>query len=443
MAVSKSKALRVSLLFHRFGLGAKPGGLARIADDPAAALVAELATPGVALINDPSLPSYAAACFEGAQPSPRPDAVRVVEVRARIKKHLQPEIGFAERLTLFWSNHFAMSFRKAPLLRATIGQFERDVIRPNVLGTFPQMLKQVMRHPGMIRFLDNDMSIGEESAFGLKRRVSYTENLAREMLELHTVGSGNYGESDVKALAKMLTGWSVVLKKEETPSNAGQFFYRAEWHQPGPQPFFGVTVPEGDMEQADKAFDLMSSHPATARRIATKLVRHFVTDDPSDDLVNPLVQTFLDTGGDLKQVTETLIGLERAWTAPASKYRTPYELMIAQFRALGTSLLPDEEGLLDRILVGLNQPFWDPPSPEGFSDDTADWLSPSSVAFRLDAVQQISKIIGRRKTVDPATLARGLYGGAMSRQTFERVAAGGSQLAGLTILFASPEFQRR
>ncbi|MFC3693444.1 DUF1800 domain-containing protein [Chenggangzhangella methanolivorans] len=443
MAPSKLQAQQATLAFQRFGLGARRGGLARIANDPAAALVAELDSPDVALIKDASLPTYAQACLEGASPTPRPENVRLREYKARIAKHLQPEIGFVERLTIFWANHFAMSFRKAPLLRGTIGQFERDVIRRNALGSFPQMLHDAMRHPAMIRYLDNDESIGEESTLGLKRRVSYTENLARELMELHTVGSGNFTEDDVKALAKMLTGWSIVRASEATPASAGQFMFRPDWHQPGPQRFFGETIPEGGMEQADRAFAILAAHPATARRVATKLARHFVADQPTEEMIAPIAQAFIDSGGDLKRTAEALLTLDAAWSVPMAKIRTPYEMLVAQFRALGSALLDEESGVMDRILTTLNQPTWDTPSPEGFADETPNWLSPNAMAFRLDAVQQIAKVIGRRVFVNPATLSRDLFGAALSTQTRERVAAGGSQLAGLTILFASPEFQRR
>lgn len=443
MAVSKSAAQTATLVFQRLGLGAKPGGLARIASDPKAALAAELNMPGIALINDSRLPSYAQACLEGAKGTPGPEILRVMEERARVTKHLQPEIGFVERLVIFWSNHFAMSHRKAQTVRATIGQCERDVIRRNVLGSFPLMLREVISHPAMVRFLDNEESIGEESAVGLKKRVSYTENLAREMLELHTVGTGSFTESDVKALAKMLTGWSVERYGNPVLPNAGQFVFRSEWHQPGPQVFFGRTIPEGGIDQALAAMDILAAHPSTARKIATKLLRHFVTDEPTEDMIAPVAQTFLDTGGDLKAVAIALLNVPAVWTAPMQRIRTPYEMVVAQFRAFGSLIPESEQRAVDRILTVLNQPTWDPSSPEGFSDETLHWLSPQAIAFRLDAVQKIVKSLSKQVIVDPASLSTNLYGGALSKPTRERVAAGGSQVAGLTILFASPEFQRR
>lgn len=431
------------LVFQRFGLGAKPGGLARIGDDPKAALAAELNTPGVALITDPRVPSYAEACVASQTPRPAPDVVRTKEYNARLDKHMQPEIGFVERLVMFWSNHFAMSLKKSQAVRAVLGQFERDIIRKNVLGSFPTMLREVMTHPGMIWYLDNEESIGEESEVGLKKRVSYTENLAREMMELHTVGTGSFTESDVKALAKMLTGWTHVRKADPLPADYGQFMFRADWHQPGPQVFFGQQIPEGGVEQALTAFDILAAHPMTARRIATKLLRHFVTDEPSEEMIAPVAQAFLNTGGDLRAVVVAMLDLPASWSTPMKKIRTPYEMVIAQFRALGVRLPETEERLFDNILGTLNQPMWDPPSPEGFADETANWLSPNAIAYRLDAVQKLSNVLGKLKPVNPATLANSLYGSALSKPTRERVAAGGSQLAGLTILFASPEFQRR
>lgn len=443
MSTNLTPAQQATLIFQRFGLGAKPGGMSRIVGDPAAALANELNTPGVALINVAELPSYAQACVASEAARPTPDQVRLKEYKARIVKHLEPEIGFVERLVIFWSNHFTMSMRKAQAIRAVIGQCERDVIRRNVLGTFPNMLREMMTHPGMIRYLDNDESIGEESAVGLKKRVSYTENLAREAMELHTVGTGSFTESDVKALAKMLTGWTYARNAKPTPTNLGQFTFRSDWHQPGPQSFFGVNIPEGGMEQALAAFDILAAHPSTARKIATKLLRHFITDQPTEAMIAPLVKAYLDTRGDLKQVVIAMLTLPEALSTPMQKIRTPYEMVIAMFRAVGAPLPDSEARNLDRILTTLNQPTWDPPSPEGFADETATWLSPNGLAYRLDAIQKIAKAYGKKITVDPASLATSLYGATLSGPTRERVAAGGSQLAGLTILFASPEFQRR
>jgi uncharacterized protein (DUF1800 family) len=450
MALTRAQAQKASLVFQRFGLGAKPKALARIAPDPKAALIAEVKKPRVALIVDDALPSYAEACQEGIAPYPRPDTVRAKEFDARLAKHMAADIGFVERLVIFWSNHFSMSFHKALIIRATIGQLERDVIRANALGKFGDMLAGVMRHPAMIKYLDNEESIGEESVVGFKRRVSYTENLAREMLELHTLGPGNYEESDVKALAKMLTGWSYVRPNEAangvnggTPQNGGQFIFRSDWHQQGPQTFLGRKIPEGGVEQAETAFAMLAAHPATARKIAKKLLLHFVTDEPSDDMIAPIAQAYTDSDGDLKQVALALIELPEAWSAPMTKIRTPYEFLMAQFRALGTLFTKEEAGSLMKILESLNHAAWDAPSPEGYPDDTLYWLTPNALSFRLDAAQLVARVIGRRVKVDPVTLARSLYGASMTAPTRERIGGAGSQLAALTILFVSPEFQRR
>ncbi|MBA3519427.1 MAG: DUF1800 family protein, partial [Rhizobiales bacterium] len=208
MPLSSAAAQQAVIAFQRFGLGAKPGGPLRIGASPKAALRAEINKPGIAAILDPTLPSYKKAAFESGGGIDRALKVREQEMHARFDKHLAVEIGFVERLVLFWSNHFSMSAKKGTGVVGMIGQFERDIIRKHVLGRFSDMLTEVINHPAMLFYLDNDGSISPNSFSGRRRPVSFTENLGREILDLHTVGRGRYSEPDVAALARMLTGWS-------------------------------------------------------------------------------------------------------------------------------------------------------------------------------------------------------------------------------------------
>jgi len=229
------------------------------------------------------------------------------------------EIGFVERLVMFWSNHFSMSVSKTETIRGTIGQWERDVVRRHVLGHFTDMRRGTIEHPAMIAYLDNDISIGPNSPVGQSWGAGYNENLAREILELHTVGNGGgYSEKDVTAFAKMLTGWSYVRGWESdggwnggTPENRGRFIYRPDWHEPGEFTLMGKTYPALGKRQVERALEYLAMHPATAEHLAFKLVRHFITDEPTAAMVNPLKQKFLQTGGNLRAVAMALIDLRR------------------------------------------------------------------------------------------------------------------------------------
>lgn len=430
--------------------------MARFGEDPKAALIAEVMTSGIALVTDRSLPTYEEACVAGVTTKDMPDDMMSadealnIELRARFDKHIAVDIGFVERLVLFWSNHFAMAYPKSSVVRGTIGDWERRIIRGNVLGRFSDMLAQTMRHPAMIAYLDNEQSIGDQSVYGKPRRVSYTENLAREILELHTLGAGNYDEDDVKALSKMLTGWSYVRARDAdlgmhggTNANRGQFIFRSDWHQPERQVFLGTSIPDTGQGQAEAAFEILARRPETATKLATKLVRHFITDNPTPEMIQPLVDAFGTNGGDLRAMSLALLELPEAWSESADKLRTPYEYLIGMFRAMRARFREEDEGVGSKILGTLNHDAWDAPSPEGFPDDTQYWLSPQAVSFRIDAAQLVARAFSAYTTVDSAQLARDLYGLSMSTQTRERVTYAGSQTASLTILFSSPEFQRR
>jgi uncharacterized protein (DUF1800 family) len=445
------QAQQMLIAFQRFGLGALPGGPKQIERDPKAAVLRELDVADIAEVTGKKLPSYERACLEGQQGYSRAEELRRRELDARIDKQMRVQIGFVERLVMFWQNHFSMTVNKAETIRGTIGQLERDVIRKNVLGRFEDMLDGVMSHPAMIAYLDNDDSMGPNSEIGLQWGAGFNENLARESLELHTLGSGGgYTEQDVSAYAKILTGWSYVRGWESdgrwnggTPANRGRFIFREEWHEPGPIEFMGRTYAQPGTGQARRVFEFLAASPATAEHIAFKLVRHFITDEPTPAMVEPLKARFLETDGNLKQVARALVELPEAWTLPLEKVRTPYELAIAQYRALGTRYLTDEYWALSETLRALHHMIWEAPSPEGYSDEAAYWLDPDGMTIRLDTAQLSARVYGSRLKGSTPQLANNLYGKSLSRATRERIAGSGDVNRELTILFCSPEFQRR
>jgi uncharacterized protein (DUF1800 family) len=448
---SLSAAQKALIAFHRFGLGAKPGGIERVGGAALAALRAEVGTPNIAAIRNSSLPNYAKACCESQMGGARADTVRLAEMNARVDKHMSVEIGFVERLVIFWSNHFSMSVDKIDTVRGTIGQWERDVIRRNVLGRFRDMLQATIRHPAMLAYLDNDSSLGPNSPIGKDWGVGFNENLAREILELHTVGSGGgYRETDVTAFAKMLTGWSYVRGWEADGNldggnarNRGQFIYRDDWHEPGSFTLMGKNFPARGRAQVETALDDLAVHPATAEHIAFKLVRHFITDTPTSAMVEPIKRKFLQTGGNLRAVALALIELPEAWTMPFAKLRTPYEYSLAKYRALGVRYKNSEPWVLEEPLYALNQMQWAARSPEGYSDETPTWLNPDAIRVRTNIAQFISWHLVPNTKRNVPVLADSLFGSALSPATRSRLVSAPNSNEALIVLFSSPEFQRR
>jgi uncharacterized protein (DUF1800 family) len=450
MSISAAEAARARIALQRFGLGARPGVLERVAEDPLAALKAELDEPGIALIDDPDLPSRRTAARQSQKGFNAAERIRALELRARVRKHLSARIGFVERLVLFWSNHFSMTVNKDTTIRGTIGQLERDVIRANVLGRFADMHRGVMQHPAM-RYLDNEESIGPNSRIGKDWGAGVNENLARELLELHTVGTGGgYSEADVYNMALVLSGWSFVRGWEigqdwaDVPDDRpGEFYFRPEWHEPGPIAVMGTTYPAGGLAQGEQVLLDLSRRPATAQHLAFKLVRHFIVDDPTPAMVDPVAEAFLASDGDLKATALALISLSAAWSEPLRKVRTPYELAIAQFRALGRVYAEKEAWAFSEPLRAMDHQPWERGAPDGYPDETYAWLDPDGMTIRLDTALLAVDIFADRFDGAPLELGRALYGTALSRDTLSALTWLTEPRIGLTVLFMSPEFQRR
>lgn len=439
----------------RFGLGARQGDLAVLDSDPRGALLAELETPKVAdlagrslLSSAEALAAYGAfrqsrvaarqqqAAGEGNEMAARNYTVRT-ELPARLKRLTGAPTGLAERLTLFWANHFAVESDNGGALRAMAGPFEREAIRPHVLGRFEDLLMAATRHPAMLIYLNNATSVGPQSKAGLRREAGLNENHARELMELHTLGvDGGYSQDDVIALAKILSGWG-VNRNRNASDGFGQFRFAANAHEPGPQTLLGQVFAERGLAQGEAALRMLARHEATARHIATKLVRHFVGEPAPPGLVDRLGAEFLATRGDLKAVTRALIEDDGAWSAPAVRLRTPQEFVIAALRATGVTAKPR---LFISALRALGQPLLNPPSPAGFADDPRTWLAPDAMTSRLEVAELVAVEAGE---VDPRAVAEAVLGPRLSpltRQTIERAE---SPAQGLALMLMSPEFQRR
>jgi uncharacterized protein (DUF1800 family) len=378
-------------------------------------------------------------------PKPPPQQLNIIqktyraEALARLQRGIIADCGFTERLVVFWSNHFCISANKGGLARMWAGSFEREAIRPFVLGRFGDMLKAVEQHPAMLFFLDNQQSLGPDSRAGQNRNRGLNENLAREIMELHTLGvGGGYSQDDVTSLARIITGWTYAGRQGQL-GTPGTFVFNANAHQPGAQRVMGKIYEANGLAQGEAVLADIARHPSTAKFIATKFARHFVADDPPPALVTRLADAFGNSDGDLKALATALLDSDEAWNAPLTKVRTPYEFLVATGR-----LLAQIPGDPTRYLGGLNvlgQPLWSPAGPNGFPDTNAAWAAPEGMKLRLDISAQIASRLA--DSIDPRDLLELAMADAASPETRRTIERAESRQQALALLLMSPEFQRR
>ena len=368
-----------------------------------------------------------------------PQQVLLAEVDARFNGTIrQPLIGFGERLAMFWANHFAVAVSKSEEVHIVAGAFEREAIRPHVFGRFADMLFAVETHPAMLAYLDNQQSIGPNSKANANKKRGLNENLARETLELHTLGvNGGYTQTDVTTLARIITGWTVA-RAEGKLGTPGTFVFNAGAHEPGDQTLLGLTYADNGVGQGREALRDLARHPATAQHIATKLVRHFVADTPPPGLVQTVAATFSKTDGDLSAVYRALVGSEDAWNPTLSKVRSPLEFMTALLRASGETPKPN---VILGALTAMGQPFWAPAGPNGFADTADVWASSEGLSMRMDVANMIASAVPPQ--VDPRSFVSDSLGPLLSNETLQAVSRAETRKQGLTIAYLSPEFQRR
>ena len=279
---------------------------------------------------------------------------------------------FLERLVQFWSNHFTVSIQRPVIIAAAV-PYESEAIRPNALGHFRDMLLAVAQHPAMLLYLDNAVSVGPSSIAGRLKDKGLNENLAREIMELHTLGvDGGYTQTDVTEFAKILTGWSIERGEDENP---GTFKYRPMIHEPGDKTLLGRRYRDEGMAEGLQALNDLASRPATARHIATKLARHFVSDSPPQSAVDRLAAVFTQTGGDLHAVSMALVDLPEAWTDPLAKVKTPNDLVISTYRTFGLTNAQFGDGAIAGLRLMGQVPF-SAPSPAGWADTADSWVAP-------------------------------------------------------------------
>nr|WP_315470430.1 DUF1800 domain-containing protein [uncultured Sphingorhabdus sp.] len=377
----------------------------------------------------------------------------VAAVDARMDAAITSDTDFAERLVHFWSNHFAVSIDKLPVL-ALAGDYEFTAIRPNIMGKFSDLLLAAVTHPAMLLYLDQAQSIGPNSSLATqvaarrKRILGLNENLAREILELHTLGARTvYDQSDVTEFARALTGFTVGgmskgpiqrLMAQNGKDGDSQFF--AAIHEPGDRNVIGRRYGQQGAAQARAILSDIATHPATAKHIATKLAQHFAADVPPPSLIARLEKSFLESGGDLPKLYRTLIDSPEMWQAKQAKFKSPWDWVISSLRALNVRELPNNRQSAN-MLAQMGQPVWKPGSPAGFSDMTENWAGGAALMRRVEIASRIAERSANR--VDARTLAPRILSTQLSTMTAESIARAESPSQGLALLLLSPEFLRR
>jgi uncharacterized protein (DUF1800 family) len=317
------------------------------------------------------------------------------------------------------------------------GGYEREAIRPHVLGRFVDLVLSAEGHPAMLFYLDNIGSMGANSIAGINRNRGLNENLARETLELHTLGvRTGYTQDDVISFAKVLTGWT-LLSPVDNPEHGGEFSFNPRLHEPGAQTVMGKIYEQEDVEQGRAVLRDLAVNPATATHVATKLARHFIADTPPPALVERMAKTFLDTGGDLKDVTKVMISSQESWSEPPTKLKRPSEWVVGMVRAAGIAQVDPKRFTDGQVLLG--EPLWRPSSPKGFPDDEASWID--GMGRRLDIANVFAERVADK--ADPRDIIEGVFGGAVSPEVTQAVSRAESRQQALALLFMSADFQRR
>jgi len=380
------------------------------------------------------------ASVDGKKPGPAEGGERRKQIATiyleageeRLLQALNSPRQLEEVLVDFWFNHFNVYEGKG-LVRVLTESYEREAIRPHVLGRFRAMLGATAKHPAMLFYLDNWLSVAPgyqpRGGGGAAKATGLNENYAREVMELHTLGvDGGYTQQDVTELARILTGWTMVPQQprkrrfvngqDAVASNHGDsiFGFDPARHDDGSKTWLGHSVAPGGQMEGEYALDVLARHPATAKHIATKLARRFVADDPSPALVARLTQRFLDTDGDLRAVMQSLVDSLEFRDPRPKKFKTPYQYVLSSVRATGittTNVRP-----LMATLTQQGQPLYGCQTPDGWHDTEADWLNPNAITQRVNFATALASGRLPLQRVDFSDAPAGANGmTAMERQT--------------------------
>jgi uncharacterized protein (DUF1800 family) len=325
------------------------------------------------------------------------------------------------RMTEFWFNHFNVLIDKGPV-RPYVGNYVLTAIRPHALGKFEDLLLATAQHPAMLLYLDQAQS----NVRGLN------ENYARELMELHTLGvQGGYTQADVRALARILTGWSVDI------ANGQGFLFRPRAHEEGSKTIMGRSFTESGQAQGIAAIRFLAQHPATAQRISTRLATFFVADQPSKALIDKLAESFTRSGGDIAVVMRTLIESNEFWDAGNTLFKTPMDYACSSLAAAG--LVKDEASRNQNLrqalgfLAQAGQRVHGWPTPDGYKTDANTWLAPEALTRRADYA------FGLASRIEEPSYLQQFY----SHLTKERISKETAPHMRTGLLLAAPEFMSK
>jgi uncharacterized protein (DUF1800 family) len=388
---------------------------------------------------------------EDAQRRRKVAAIYVEAGQERLLQALNSPRQLQEVLVDFWFNHFNV-FQGKGLDRVLVESYEREAIRPHVLGRFRAMLGATAKHPAMLFYLDNWLSVApgyepRARAGAAAKSAGLNENYAREVMELHTLGvDGGYTQQDVTELARILTGWTMQPLQPRrrrridmegaptyTPPHQGDsvFGFDPERHDNGTKTWLGHTVAPSGLSEGEFALDVLARHPATAKHIAFKLARRFVADEPPPALVSQIAQRFLDTDGDLRAAMQAIVDSPEFHDPRPLKFKTPYQYVISAVRASG--IVTSNVRPLMAVLTQLGQPLYGCQTPDGYHDTEADWLNPNAITQRVNFATALASGKLPLQRIDdpdgPAAPANGMK--ALERQT-DRAMSGSHPVEGST-----------
>jgi uncharacterized protein (DUF1800 family) len=376
-------------------------------------------------------------------------------LESKLLRAIESNRQLAEELDDFWFNHFNVFYEKGAD-RFLIPEYERDAIRPNVLGKFRDLLEATAKSPAMLFYLDNFQSVKADlDANNKNRKVKrgLNENYGRELMELHTLGvNGGYTQQDVTEVARCFTGWTIL-----EPRKGGGGFYNDKLHDKGEKVVLGHVIPAGGgMDDGEKVLDILATHPSTAHFISKELAQRFVADNPPDSLVESMAQTFLASGGDIREVMKTMLDSKEFWSQGAyrAKLKTPFEMVASSVRALGADVT-DAWQLANQV-GSLGEPLYRKQEPTGYSNMNSEWVNSAALLNRMNFGLQLAKngvegvkVDARRFGNNPDAVAKTLMFRSASSQTRSAINKAlrdqkqktPALVAGLVL--GSPDFQRR
>lgn len=452
-------ALDAAIAVTRFGLGARPDEIDQAEPDPTRYLRRQIQPSGGPLLD--GAPSSREAWLavqayreeiqrvqrEGGE---NPEAelaearrtffrLPLTHLARRTGLAVMTPNGFAERWVRFWSNHFSVSSDGLDMV-ALAPTLEAEAIRPNAFGRFDALALAADLHPAMLVYLDNHISVGPTSPLGTRAGRGLNENLAREILELHTLGAqGGYSQADVEAFARALTGWTVGNRRLHREAQWGYAMFDARLHERGSWTVLNRPYRDSGAEQARAIITDLANSPITAARLSEKLARHFFSDTPSPAQISHIERAWTRSGGDLARVAEAVITAPDAFNPAFAKFKQPEEFMIGALRALGAS--PPRPRDLREAFTAIGQRPFSAPSPEGWPDDEPSWADPDAIKKRLEFSNALARRSARGET--PLMRAEAVLGERLDADTALSVSRAESEVQGLTLMLMSPDFLRR